>query len=235
VEDSSVKWLSYVVVLYTSVTYVFGTELPRGITSESDRTRYTSRYAKCDPSNSYDTTALVLKLKQRVEDDPVAVKAMDLFLDCKYWLVVDYCEDHIHMMAEPNAHLFKEAMVLLASHLDLGNYRDRVVAIIGDPKSVTPDYFVQQDRKLLFDMFFYGAVESAKRGCGWMLPEIGAAICDELEILAETSKWAEHEQFRESNVRYEVYNWETYEDTLIPLATEVWPNLPDGTTVSYNF
>jgi hypothetical protein len=136
--------------------------IPRGITSEEDIEDFKSNYCEGEPENSYDTTSLVLEFKQRVDGDLVAREAMDLFVDCKYWHLVDHCEDNLPNMAENNSQLFKEVLILLGPELDIGDYTKRVIDIIGDPLSVTPDYF--KNKKLLYDMFFYGAVECGRRG-----------------------------------------------------------------------
>jgi hypothetical protein len=222
-----VKWISYVVILCTVVvTNVFGSEFPSGITSEEDKARYCGRYAEGRKRNSYDTTELVLTFKQKVEGDRVAVDAMDLFIDCEYWHLVDYCENHLVNMTEPNAHLFKEAMVLLAPQLDLGNYEDRVVDIIGDKTSVTLDYFVIQHRPMLFNMFFHGAVASGRRGLSWILIETCINACNEIEWLAGKFKWSEYDQFKKLDVRRATYGTRKTEDRLWWGFNITWTNLP---------
>jgi hypothetical protein len=205
-----------------------GSDLPRGITSEEDISKFRSRYAEGDKHNpSYDNTSLPLKFIQAVGEDPYAREAMDLFVECKYWHLVDYCEDHLSEMIERNSQLFREALILLAPWMWIGNYKDRIVTIIGDRDSVTADYFHPQNRELLYDMFLYGAVDHAKHGRTWCMTETCVAICHELKFLAERFNWEEYEKFMQVDVREAVYGGELTEDLFSPDTTSVWSNLPD--------
>jgi hypothetical protein len=208
---------------------VFGTDLqivPRGITSEDDIEDIRGNYICGIRHNSYDTTSLVVEFKQKVDGDSASKDAMDLFLDCKYWNLVDYCEDNLHRMIKDNEQLFREALVLLAPHLNIGNYTKRVVDIIGDPTSITPAYF--KNRILLYNMFFYGATECAKRGYTWIMTETCASICDELRGLAGLFHWDECAEFNKIDVRDIAYDGACTEDYTPATATCVWPNLPDA-------
>jgi hypothetical protein len=201
----------------------FGQGIPRGITSEEDIEDFKSNYHEHEPENSYDTTSLVAEFRQQVRGDLRAGEAMDLFIDCKYWHLVDHCEDYLPDMTADNAQLFREVIILLAPWLDIGNYTQRVVNIIGDPLSITPDYF--QHRTLLYDMFFYGAVECGRRDHTWILIETCASCCINLRILADKFRWQEYEQFREMDVRDAAYGGRLTEDRLSGTAARVWPNL----------
>jgi hypothetical protein len=226
-EDGSVKLVSYVVMLVVLNVDMSGSDLPRGIISEEDISRFRGRYAEGTPENSYDTESLKEKFIQRVGEDPEAREAMDLFIECKYWHLVDHCDDHLSEMINSNSQLFREALILLAPWMDLGNYKDRIVAIIGSRESVTADSFKPESRKLLYDMFFYGAVENAKHGRTWCMIETCVAICHELEILAERFSWEEYEKLRKIDVREAAYDGTLTEDHFSPDTTSVWPNLPD--------
>jgi hypothetical protein len=203
-------------------------DLPRGITSEDDIQSLRSSYYEGRSGNSYDTTALIKKCNDRVIGNPMAEKAMGIFLDCKYWHLVDYCEDNLLKMNNNDAQLFREVLILLAPHLDIGNYTQRIVGLIGDPTSITGDYF--QNGKLLYDMFFHGAVETSKRGYSWFITEMCVSICNELGILAYLSHWKNCDGFNSLIVRDIAYDGELREDVLIPVHSRVWPNLPDAFT-----
>jgi hypothetical protein len=203
-------------------------DLPRSVTSEDDVLSFRSRYSESEPGNSYDTTALIKQCNNRVIGNPMAEKAMGIFLDCKYWHLVDFCEDHLTEMNNNDAQLFREALILLAPQLCLGNYTERVVKLIGDPASITVNYF--QDMKLLYDMFCCGAIETSRRGYSWFITETCISICDELQILADVLHQRECEEFNALIVRDRAYDGELREDVLIPMHSRVWPNLPDSFT-----
>jgi hypothetical protein len=228
VEDSTVKLVSDVIVTSILSVSTFGSDLPRGITSEEDISKFRSRYAEGHKHKApYDNTSLPLKFIQEVGEDPYAGEAMDLFVECKYWHLVDHCEDHLSEMSNSNSQLFREVLILLAPWMWIGNYKDRIVAIIGDGESVTADYFYPQNRELLYDMFLYGAVDHAKHGRTWCMIETCIAICEELEFLAKRFNWEEYEKFRKIDVRRAAYGGRLTEDHFSPNTTSVWPNLPD--------
>jgi hypothetical protein len=140
-----------------------------------------------------------------------------------FWNLVDECEANLSRMFEENQQLFRELLILLAPHLAIGNYKEKVVSIIGDRDSVTPWYF--QHRAWVHDLFFYVAVECGRRGYGWMLVETCVNACTQLRIFAYDLSWPEYDQFCKSDVRRAVDNRRRTEDRL-PLAfTTVWPNL----------
>jgi hypothetical protein len=203
-------------------------ELPRGITSEDDVQRLNGRYYVLNQRNSYDTTSLESKLNKEVASDPVAEQAMGLFMKARFWHLVDYCEDNLSKMENRNAQLFREVMILLAPQLYLGNYTDRVVKLIGDPTSITEAYF--QNRTFLYYMFFYGAVETAKRGYSWILTETCVSACSELGILSYIFRWEGCMEFNSLIVRKVANDGACIEDVLRARATRVWPNLPDAFT-----
>jgi hypothetical protein len=203
-------------------------ELPRGITSKDDVLSFGSRYRKGEPGNSHDTTKLTKKCNDRVSGDFVAEEAMSLFLNCKLWHLVDFCEDNLPKMRDKDAQLFREVLILSAPHMALGNYTDRVVKLIGDPTLITEAYF--QNRTFLYDMFFYAAVETAKRGYSWYMTEIGVSICSELRILAEVFHWEECKEVNSLIVRDVAYGGDSIENVLRATATKVWPKLPDAFT-----
>ncbi|MDR1609750.1 MAG: hypothetical protein LBR78_02775 [Holosporales bacterium] len=222
------KKLLYLVVFSIFSANAMEMELPRGIRSARDVREFRGQYYEGRKLNSYDTSPLKAQFTKHVSEDESATGAMNLFLDCKYWHLVDYCEDNLSNMADANAQLFREILVLLAPRLDLGNYTARVVKIIGEPESVTADYF--QNRELLRDMFFYSAVENAGHGRSWSTTETCISICDELSILARLFHWCGYEKFTGSRVRDVAYSGELTEDNWRALATRVWPNLPDAFT-----
>ncbi|MDR1475763.1 MAG: hypothetical protein LBI20_00380 [Holosporales bacterium] len=223
------KCLSYVLLLFAFSIGAFGGELtegftkPIGITSEADLIRLQRRYVPGRLDNSFDTTELKQQFLGRVNEDPIATTAMEIFLDCMFWHFVDYCKDHLYEMTEANRQLIRELLILLAPQLDIGNYTEKVVSIIGDPKLVTSGYF--QHRAWVHGLFFCGAVECGRRGYSWILIETCANACTQLRILAYDLSWPEYEQFNSTHVRYVAYNGRRTEDCL-PLAfTTVWPNL----------
>jgi hypothetical protein len=203
---------------------VYGFERPRGITSDEDFHKLERWHTRWDrPRNSYDTTSLATEFKQKVRGDPRAEEGMALFIDCKYWHLVDHCEDYLPNMIPDNAQLFSGVIVLLAPWLDIGDYTQRIKEIIENPLSITPDYF--QHRILLYKMFFYGAVECGKRDYTWIMIETCASICDELRVLASEFEWPELAQFDEMDVRDAAYGGRLTEDRLSGTAAHVWPNL----------
>jgi hypothetical protein len=204
-------------------------ELPMGISSARDVRKFKGRYCEGNRCNSYDTASLEAKFNKEVEGDPVAEQAMELFRKAHFWHLVDYCEDNLPKMNAANAQLFMEALVLLAPHLDIGNYTKKVVNIIGDPTSITESYF--QNRALLYDMFFYGAVYVAGCGYSWHLSEICASIWSEIKMLTYEFHRSEYDQFKSVDVREIAYSGELTEDHLPATATRVWPNLPDAFTI----
>jgi hypothetical protein len=220
-------------LLYAAVSYILSisascTELPRGITSEEDVQKLSSRYYERKQRNAYDTTSLKANLNKDIGSDPISNRAMELFMKARFWHLVDYCEDHLPEMNNVNAQLFREVLILLAPRLDIGNYTQRVVKLIGDPTSITEAYF--QNKTFLYDMFFYGAVETAKRGYSWILTETCVSICSELRILAEVFHWDECKEVNSLIVRDIAYDGELTENRLRATATRIWPNLPDALT-----
>jgi hypothetical protein len=206
----------------------FCMELPRGITSEEDSESLRGLYIEGWCDSPYVVTNQKEEVLQFVTGDSVAEAAVKLFGDCKYWHLVDYCEDHLPEMNNVNAQLFREALILLAPHLDIGNYTQRIVGLIGDPTSITESYF--QNRQTLYSMFCWGAAENSKRGYVCDLIEICISICEELEILADLYHWQERDQFAKIDVRDIAYGGSLTEDYLSATATSVWPNLPDALT-----
>jgi hypothetical protein len=79
-------------------------------------------------------------------------------------------------------------------------------------------------------MFIYGAVETAKRGYSWDMPEMCISICSELNILDYIFHREEYDKREKIDIRDIAYDGELREDVLIPIATCVWPNLPDAFT-----
>jgi hypothetical protein len=203
-------------------------DVPSGLNSE-DSQRLKSWYNRGRPGNSYDTAPLETRLREQIEGDSVAEKAMDLFLKSMFWHLVDHCEDKLSMMTNSNEQLFRETLILLAPHLFLGNYTERIVKIIGNPTLITDAYF--QNRDLLCDMFFFSAVNMGKQGCCWCLTEIGTSIYRELNILNYLFHREEYDKNEEVDIRGIVYEYELTEDVIPPIATDVWPNLPDAFTI----
>jgi hypothetical protein len=200
---------------------------PKNMSQEDYDENYKCLYNYHRSRNSYDTSGLAQELKEKIAGDAAAEDAMALFLDCKYWHLVDYCADYLGNMNAGNVQLFKEALVLLASRLEIKNYIQTVVDIIGDPNSITPDYF--QNRKFLHDMFYYGAIEAGRCGYSWILIETCVSICEGLEILAELYKWPEDKEFRKKDdLRWMAYNGALTENHFHARTRNVWPNLPDS-------
>jgi hypothetical protein len=220
-----VKWILCVVALCGIGATGASDIIPRGITSEKDIEKYKRSCREYEPRNSYDTTSLVEKFKKHVHGDPKAEEGMKLFIDCRYLLLVDHCEDYLPSMGSDNAQLFREAIVLLAPWLDKWNYKQRGINIIGDPLSVTSDYF--QHRTLLYEMFFYGEVKCGKRGYTWIMIETCINACTELDSLAENFGWPEEKLFAKMDPHNAAYDGACTEDTLRPRFTYIWPNLPD--------
>ncbi|MDR1476398.1 MAG: hypothetical protein LBI20_03745 [Holosporales bacterium] len=81
-----------------------------------------------------------------------------------FWYFVDYCEDHLSEMTATHRRLINELLILLAPQLDIGNYTEKVVSIIGDPKLFTPGYL--RYSSVLYNIFLYGTGESGMRGYG---------------------------------------------------------------------
>jgi hypothetical protein len=91
-----------------------------------------------------------------------------------------------------------------------------------------------KNKKLLYDTFFYGAVECGRRGYTWIMIETCINACYELRVLASKFGWPELTQFDAMDAHDAAYNGACTEDTL-PLAfTDVWPNLPSYIKQSYN-
>jgi hypothetical protein len=202
-------------------------EAPKGLNQEESQ-QLKCRYNETEPDNFYDTTELEVKLRKEIEGDLVAEQAMDLFLKSMFWHLVNYCEDNLSRMSNTNKHLFEETLVLLAPHLYIGNYTERVVKLIGDPTLITDAYF--QNKELLRDMFFFSAVDMGKRGYSWCMTEIGVSIYRELNILDRVFHREEYDKRKEVNIRHIAYGGKRTEDIIRPRATNVWPNLPDAFT-----
>jgi hypothetical protein len=205
----------------------FGFEPPRGAVTEEDIEDIMSMYIRGINRNTHDTEPLKQEFRQKVVRDVVAIGAIELFIENKYWHLVDYCGDHLLSMRPESSQLFKEVLILLTPRLRIQSYKDRVINIIGDPKSVTQEYF--KNRSFVHRMFYYGAIENARLGYTWIMTETCASICDELEILAKTFAWEEHEQFEAIiDVRRVAYGGRRMKERLSATATKVWPNLPDA-------
>jgi hypothetical protein len=184
--------------------------------------------------HSYDPATAAEALRAKIRGDSAAETAMELFLDCQYRCFIEHCELSIVGMDAPNNQFFKEILVLLSPHIDFalapfqGNpphpreWARRIVNIIGDPLSVTPDYF--QNRQFDFDMFLYGAVENARQGRSWILSETCLKACDRLGELANKFQWEEREQFNLADARHVTYDGRLTEDRLCSRAIQVWPN-----------
>jgi hypothetical protein len=217
-----------VAIVFSSNACASEFELPRGLKNEEEIEDLKRYYACGDAENTYDTKPLKQALRQRVEQDEVAAKAMELFIDCKHWHLVDYCEDNLTKMTQDNNHLFMEVVALSAPWLEFGDYTARAVRIIGDSKSVKQDYF--QHRGFIYDMFFYAAVENGKRGHSWIIIDNCVNVCNELEMLAKMFGWAEYERFGRINVDYLSYSGKCRDYIWQTSFTNTWPNLPDANT-----
>ncbi|MDR0744542.1 MAG: hypothetical protein LBE97_01135, partial [Holosporales bacterium] len=115
------KKLLYVVAFCAFGVNASDFDLPRGISSERDIEELKTCYFKGWPHVPRNVDALKQRAIQKVAGDHQAEKAMELFSDCKYLHLVDYCEDHLSDMTDENAQLFREALVLLAPWLSIGN------------------------------------------------------------------------------------------------------------------
>jgi hypothetical protein len=115
--------------------------------------------------NEIETGPLKSKLINDVEGDSVAINAMDLFLESKFWELVDYCADNLNAMAPTNCQKFKEILVLLAPGLYATRYIKKVTAII---KSDGHRHEIRQSNikfiNFCLDMYYYVAANNARRG-----------------------------------------------------------------------
>jgi hypothetical protein len=208
-----------------------GIKIPRGIVSEEDVTEYKDWYIQTTPINPPRDIFLMDQLgkdsRDSVVGDHAAEEAMNLLLNCWHWLLVDHCEDHLQDMTEPHKQLFKEALILVAPHFDICEdyYTQKVVNLVGDPLSITPQYF--QNKELLQKMFCYGAAYGSESGYGWCMTEVYTAVCEELLILAYFCSNDEYEQLKKINAQDVAYGGACTEDYIPTRATELWPNLPD--------
>jgi hypothetical protein len=231
------KILPYLTLLWGISAYAsdYVIPIPRGLVSEADIKAYNNRYIR----RVYNQN-LNIKVINRLDElsrasvvgDPAAEKAMDLLLNCWHWLLVDHCEDALQEMTPPHQQLFREAIILLAPYFDIGNYTQRVIDLIGDPLSITPQYF--QNKLLLNKMFCCAAGHSSLQGDGWSVTETYIAADFDLCILVANCD--ERKQMQKLNARTIAYGWDTCtDDSIASCATDVWPNLQwtgDDDTVS---
>lgn len=92
------KYLIFISICGAFCTQGFcESDLPRFINNENLKS-YQAFSRETLPANNYSLEQLMEQLTSSVEQDHVARTAMNLFMQCKYFHMLDYCEDNLNEM-----------------------------------------------------------------------------------------------------------------------------------------